>query len=190
VGSLQRNRKRWNAILRRIASVRSVRELPYEYRPFPMRSVLHLLANPDVQEVVRADGTRRRYAELVEGLRDYRAWLRPWRDWGAEVGEMFNHAQEMTLHLSRRHRKLPAGFHLTDITTTKHGYKSERTGNAGRYRQRIAIVPIAKPKKVNRWCDICDRYVRLPDVHWRRMHALESATNSDAVDPHVGDSNA
>jgi hypothetical protein len=45
--------------------------------PFPLHSLFRLLADDTLRDAIRGDGSRRRAAELLAGIRNYRAWLHP-----------------------------------------------------------------------------------------------------------------
>lgn len=48
---------------------------PERIGPFPLQSIHRLMGDAAVQEAIRGDGSRRRCAEVREGLRKYRSWL-------------------------------------------------------------------------------------------------------------------
>lgn len=68
----------WHPLLHQLwtqAFLNRYEEPVWDAGPFPWHSVLKVLGDVDVQNVVRGDGSRRRCAEVRAGLRTYKRWL-------------------------------------------------------------------------------------------------------------------
>lgn len=100
------------------------------YFPYPFRVVIRLMEDVELHESIRGDGSRRRCAEVRQGLMDYRQFLRNERSWDDEVATVFAEAQQLLLHLSAREHRAAIGKNFEGHYDDEGGRRGSRSASA------------------------------------------------------------